>query len=46
MQLAETQTPQVVYDRDRFSKAEAITFYEFALESVVDSTSNAGKRGM
>ncbi len=35
--LAENQTPLAVYDRDLFSKAEAITFYEFALESVVDA---------
>ena len=37
VQFAEDQQPQAVYKRDLFSKAEAITFYEFALESVVDA---------
>ena len=37
VQVTENQPPQAVYDRDQFSSAEAITFYEFALESVVDA---------
>ena len=37
VQLTENELPQAVYDRDLFSNAEAITFYEFALESVVDA---------
>ena len=31
----EGQPPRVVYQRDQFSQAEAITFYEFALDTVV-----------
>jgi len=29
------QTPHAVYERQTFSTSEAITFYEFALESVI-----------
>lgn len=35
VETGENQTIRAVYDRDQFSKAEAITFYEFALDSVV-----------
>ena len=38
VEVTENQLPQAVYDRDFFSNAEAITFYEFALESVVDAS--------
>ena len=35
VETGENQSLRAVYDRDQFSKAEAITFYEFALDSVV-----------
>ena len=35
VETGENQSLRAVYGRDRFSKAEAITFYEFALESLV-----------
>ena len=35
VEQAEGQPPRVVFQRDQFSKAEAITFYEFALDTVV-----------
>ena len=35
VEMGDDQSPHAVYDRDKFSKAEAITFYEFALDSLV-----------
>lgn len=35
VETGENQPPRAVYDRDKFSKAEAITYYEFALEGLV-----------
>lgn len=35
VEVGENQSPRAVYNRDQFSKAEAITFYEFALDSLV-----------
>ena len=35
VEIGEDQSPRAVYNRDQFSKAEAITFYEFALETLV-----------
>lgn len=35
VEIAEDQSRRAVYAREQFSKAEAITFYEFALESLV-----------
>ena len=35
VETGENQSPRAVYDRDQYSKAEAITFYEFALDSLV-----------
>lgn len=35
VEQAEDQPPRAVYDRETFSTSEAITFYEFALESLV-----------
>jgi hypothetical protein len=35
VELAQDQLPHAVYERQTFSTSEAITFYEFALESLV-----------
>lgn len=35
VEIGENKSPSAVYSRDQFSKAEAITFYEFALDSLV-----------
>jgi hypothetical protein len=35
VEMTEDQPPKAVYERDMFSSAEAITFYEFALDSLV-----------
>ena len=35
VETGENMPPHAVYDRDQFSSAEAIIFYEFALDSVV-----------
>jgi hypothetical protein len=35
VELATGQTLQAVYERQTFSTSEAITFYEFALESLI-----------
>jgi hypothetical protein len=37
VELAADQPPRAVYERESFSTSEAITFYEFALESVIDA---------
>ena len=37
VELAADQPPRAVYERETFSTSEAITFYEFALESVIDA---------
>ena len=39
VETGENQPPRAVYDRDQFSTAEAITFYEFAVDSAVASES-------
>ena len=35
VETGEGQPPRAVYEREQFSTAEAITFYEFAVDSVV-----------
>ncbi len=35
VETGENQLPRAVYARDQFSTAEAITFYEFAVDSAV-----------
>ena len=35
VEVGEGNSPRAVYDREQFSTAEAITFYEFAVDSAV-----------
>ena len=41
VETGENQQPRAVYARDQFSTAEAITFYEFAVDSAVAAESEA-----
>ncbi len=35
LETSEGSPPRIVYDRETFSTSEAITYYEFALDSIV-----------
>ncbi len=41
VETAENQPPRAIYARDQFSTAEAITFYEFAVDSAIAAESEA-----